>query len=559
MSLPSPRLAAGNIMATAGLVAAITLVSRAVGLSRWVVFSDSVGATCLGTVYATANQVPNVLYEAAAGGALAAVAVPLISAYLHQGKEREADQSASALLTWALLLLVPISLGVIVLADPLAVLLLGSSTQCSADETHAVAALLLLIFAPQIALYGVGVVLTGVLQAHRRFVAAAVAPLLSSLVVIGTYLVYGAAFDPSVPLDRAPRSGIVLLAAGTTAGVAALSLPLLWPTLKTGIRLRPRLRFPDGTAAMARALAGAGLIAVLGQQLVVVVVVLLSNRVEAGTINVYTYTQTAYLLPYALLAVPVATVAFPRFTDPLHRSATVRSTTRGVLLASILGVAGLLTVRREVGAVFLGLDAGSEGPGQVALLALPAGLAAYAPGLLGFSVAAVLTRALYTAGSPMRAAAAISVGWVVAGALPVVWFLSTDVDSPQSLLVLLGLSSSLGMSITALMLSRAVRATWDVAPLGGTGRTVVAAGLAGAAVVVAREILALTYVLPGIEQGPWSAVLMAAILSLVLIAAVGLAVWAVDRAALIAVVNGIRRRPDVTPTLYQTSTSGDQP
>lgn len=545
-------------MATAGLVAAITLVSRAVGLSRWVVFSDRVGTTCLGTVYATANQVPNVLYEAAAGGALAAVAVPLISTYLHQGKEREADQSASALLTWALLLLIPLSLGVIVVADPLAVLLLGSSTQCSADETHAVAALMLLIFAPQIALYGVGVVLTGVLQAHRRFVAAAVAPLLSSLVVIGTYLIYGAAFDPSVPLDQAPRSGIVLLAVGTSAGVAALSLPLLWPTLKTGVRLRPRLRFPDGTAAMARALASAGLIAVLGQQLVVVVVVLLSNRIEAGTINVYTYTQTAYLLPYALLAVPVATVAFPRFTDPLHRSATLRSTTRGVLLASILGVAALLTVRREVGAVFLGLDAGSEGPGQAALLALPAGLAAYAPGLLGFSVAAVLTRALYAAGSPMRAAAAISIGWAVAGVLPVVWFLSTNVDSPQSLLVLLGLSSSLGMSVTALMLSRAVRTTWDVAAFGGAARTGVAAGLAGAAVVVAREILALADLLPGVDQGAWSAVLMAALLSLVLIAAVALAVWVVDRAALISVVNGIRRRPDAPPTQHQTATPGDQ-
>ncbi|MGB3827944.1 MAG: lipid II flippase MurJ [Ornithinimicrobium sp.] len=542
MSIPSPRLAAGSIMATAGLVAAITLVSRAVGLSRWVVFSNSVGTTCLGTVYATANQVPNVLYEAAAGGALAAVAVPLISTYLHQGKEREADHSASALLTWALLMLVPVSLAVILLANPLAVLLMGSSTQCSADETHRVAALMLLVFAPQIALYGVGVVLTGVLQAHRRFLAAAIAPLLSSLVVIGTYLAYGALFDPTVPLDQAPRSGILLLAAGTTAGVVALSLPLLWPTSAIGVRLRPRLRFPDGTGAMARSLAVAGLIAVLGQQVVVVVALVLSNRVGVGTINVFTYTQTAYLLPYALLAVPLATVAFPRFTDPEEGTATLRATTRAVLLTAVLGMAALLILRREAGAVFLSLDAGSSGSGRAALLALPAALAAYAPGLVGFAVAAVLTRALYAVGSPLRAAVAISTGWAVAGVLPVVLFATLNVDSPQSLLVILGLGSSLGMTVTALMLSRAVRVTWHIAALSGTGRVVAAAVVASAVVFAAREILAFLGVWPGVHQGPWSAILSATILSMVLVTAVALAVGTVDRPALVSMVDGIRRR-----------------
>ena len=48
------------------------------------------------------------------------------------------------------------------------------------------------VFAPQVPLYGVGIVLAGVLQAHRRFLSATLAPLLSSLVVIGAYLVYGA-------------------------------------------------------------------------------------------------------------------------------------------------------------------------------------------------------------------------------------------------------------------------------------------------------------------------------------------------------------------------------
>ena len=46
----------------------------------------------------------------------------------------------------------------------------------------------------------------------------------------------------------------------------------------------------------------------------------------------------------------------------------------------------------------------------------PGALSAYAPGLVGFSVAALLTRALYVRGRPMHAALAVAAGWALAGA-----------------------------------------------------------------------------------------------------------------------------------------------
>ena len=54
---------------------------------------------------------------------------------------------------------------------------------------------MLVVFAPQILLYGLAVVLYGILQAHRRFTAPALAPVVSSLVVIAAYLAF-------VPLGR---------------------------------------------------------------------------------------------------------------------------------------------------------------------------------------------------------------------------------------------------------------------------------------------------------------------------------------------------------------------
>jgi putative peptidoglycan lipid II flippase len=49
---------------------------------------------------------------------------------------------------------------------------------------------MLRVFAPQLPLYGAGIVLTGVLQAHHRFAWPVIAPLLSSVTVMGAYQTY---------------------------------------------------------------------------------------------------------------------------------------------------------------------------------------------------------------------------------------------------------------------------------------------------------------------------------------------------------------------------------
>ena len=98
-------------------------------------------------------------------------------------------------------------------------------------------------------LYGVGVVLTGVLQAHGRFTWPALTPVASSLVVMATYAVYGrmSAGGPQEPSAAALR----VLGWGTTLGVAALSLPLIRPARRLGLRIRPTLRLERSVATRA--------------------------------------------------------------------------------------------------------------------------------------------------------------------------------------------------------------------------------------------------------------------------------------------------------------------
>ena len=68
-------------------------------------------------------------------------------------------------------------------------------------------------------------------------------------------------------------------------------------------------------ATRALRLGGAGLWTLLAQQASVLAVLVLARAGgRAGTVAVYQYAQAVYVLPYAVLAVPVATVLFPRLS-----------------------------------------------------------------------------------------------------------------------------------------------------------------------------------------------------------------------------------------------------
>src|SRR5699024_11926766 len=110
------------------------------------------------------------------------------------------------------------------LAPAIAAILVDANSPDSAETQSP--AQYRLMYSPQLVLYGIVAVLTGVLQAHRKFLWPAFAPLLSSLVVIGSYVAYSLAggTDDSWPTH------IGWLGWGTTLGVAALALALALPS-----------------------------------------------------------------------------------------------------------------------------------------------------------------------------------------------------------------------------------------------------------------------------------------------------------------------------------------
>ena len=545
---PVGRLAAGMAGAAAA-IAVLTLLSRVVGFGRWLVFSGTVGSSCVGSAYASANLVPNVLFEVVAGGALAASVVPVLSSAIVRGDTAAASRTASALLTWTVLVLTPVAVVVAVLAGPITSALLRAD-QCPGQGASA--ARMLVAFAPQVVLYGVGIVLTGVLQAHRRFIGPALAPLVSSVVVIGVYLLFaatthrpgGAAAASWLP----DRGGELLLALGTTAGVLVLSLPLLVPAHRAGVRLRPTLRFDAGVAAHARRLAAAGLAGLLAQQLLVLVTVRLTNGSGgAGALNVYQYVQAVYLLPYAVLAVPLATAAFPTLSGQAAADAgeafagTLTRSTRLVVLVAVAGAAVLVAAAPAVGQLFATLDAGGA-----ALGALPLALTAFAPGLVGFSLIAHLGRALFAAGRSAFAARATVAGWLVAVVASVVLvplLAGSASSAPTRTLLALGLASSAGMTVAgALLVAGAARtrvAGTSVGPRLAGSLPILARVVVGAALAAVAGRWATDRVTLG---GAGGALVAGVLGSLVTAAVLVAALWVTDRDDL----RGLVHRGEVT-------------
>ncbi|MGK5174016.1 murein biosynthesis integral membrane protein MurJ [Geodermatophilus sp. CPCC 205761] len=528
------RQVVSGVAGAAALIAVLTVLARLAGFGRTLVFTNAVGAESTGDTYLAANNVPNIVFEVVAGGALAGLVVPMLAGGIAVGDSDQVRRTASALLGWALLVLTPLALLLAVLAEPIAGLLLGTDDAAQVD----LAARFLLVFAPQVLLYGLGIVLAGVLQAHRRFAAPALAPLLSSVVVAGAYLLFAGLGGGRTVEDLSTPAELVL-SVGTTLGVAALTLSLLLPVRRLGLGLRPALRFPVGAAPRVRRLAVAGVLTLAGQQLVAVVAIRLANAgAPDGTQVVYIAGLTLFLVPWAALAVPLATSAYPGLAEraetgdePGFRRALAPAAVL-VVVGSLTAAAVLVAVAGPMARVFL------AGAPAATVAALRDTIIAFAPGLAGYGLVALLTRALYARGLWKAPTVCVLGGWLLAVAADLVL---AGVLPAADRGAALAAGHSLGVTVAGLGLLAVVARVVGPAGLAGVARAglpaLVAAVLAAGAGLLVAGALGADPVPHGALLSVVGAGVLAAATALAVVAAV---MMGTARGALEAAARGLR-------------------
>ncbi|MFF5229420.1 murein biosynthesis integral membrane protein MurJ [Dactylosporangium sp. NPDC000521] len=463
-----------RLVGAAALVAGLTMLSRIAGFARILVFNWSVGPTYLGNAYTAANTIPNIIFELVAGGALASLVVPLLAGAVARQDRQAVARTVSALLGWVLLLLVPMTVLVALLARPLVGLLMPGQPAGAVDA----GADMLRVFAPQLPLYGIGIVLTGTLQTYRRFAWPVIAPLLSSVTVMAVYVTFGRLAGRGADLGQVDDRDLWLLSGGTTLAVAVLTLSLLIPLRRLDLTLRPTLRFDVGGVRTLKPLVVAGIVTVGSQQLVLGLAIALSGYAGKGAVVVYSLAQTIYLLPWAVLAVPVATTAYPGLAeageakDRRGFAEALAPALRTVVVVTFLGAAALVVLAEPVAVVLAELSSRPPDIGQLA-----GGITWFAPGLVGYGLFALLSRALYAGGNAYPAAWATGLGWAVVAATAVPLAVALPLDRRVAALAA---ANSIGMLVLATALWLTVRARAGVEAVAGAARTTAAAATSAA-------------------------------------------------------------------------------
>jgi putative peptidoglycan lipid II flippase len=481
--------AAAGIAQGAALIAGLTILSRLLGLARTLVFSQTVGANCLGAAYVTANQVPNLIYELVLGGALTSAMVPVLARSAEKAGSDPAEkarvaQISSALLTWSVIILVPLTFAIAAAAGPIASLLTPANANAHCVHADVVAATgsMLRVFAPQAVLYGLSVVFCGVLQAYRRFTGPTLAPAVSSLVLIASYLAF-VPLSQGLPLARLPLAAELVLSVGTTLGVAALVVVALVPTLRLHLRLRPALRFPPGVARRAGGLAIVGVVELVAIDLSALVAIALANgRGATGAVVIFNYAGLVFNSVAAVLALSIVTSAFPVLSarDGPVFDQTSAGSTRAVLLMSWLGTALMAAIAVPAAHVL------ASQPDQVPQLIL--GFALFAPGLAAMGVIANLARVMFALGRLKVAAAALAGSWLLVMVADVVL---TELAPPRLVVAALALGNTIGQTVVAIPLVVATRRIRGEAAVRGAGRAGLAGLAAGAAGTVAGVAVSL--------------------------------------------------------------------
>ena len=299
-------------------VAAGTGMSRLTGFARVFVLAYAIGQGSLADLYTKANAAPNLVFELVVGGVLSATLVPLFV----KAREDDDEDAASVLISVGFVAAAVLSLIALggtwvgghwlharFLAD-------GGTSSASLVKLRIVTDLLYLLL-PQVLFYGVASLATAYLNAARRYRTAAFAPVLTNLVSIVAFLIVGLRLQGDhVVLDagRNDTSTVLWLGLGTTVGIAAMAIPMMWAMRSVGVPLRFLPRFRHPVIKRVIRLSGWTFGYVVANQLALLAVVaLLSDNKRYSDAFIF------FQLPHGLIAVSIMTTMTPELASAAAR------------------------------------------------------------------------------------------------------------------------------------------------------------------------------------------------------------------------------------------------
>ncbi|MGZ6963420.1 MAG: murein biosynthesis integral membrane protein MurJ [Acidimicrobiia bacterium] len=319
MTEPPPNDAEGGaehrLVRSSAVVGLGTALSRITGFLR-VSALAALGFARLSDVYNIANSTPNIVYELLLGGILTATLVPLYVEHYERRDERATDAINSV----AIVALAVISILGFIAAPWIIDLYTLRLHGAGKAAQQALATDLLRWFMPQVFFYGLTALATAMLNARRKFAAAAFAPVLNNVVVIAVLLALPrvASEPPTVTSVLADPALVVLLGLGTTAGIVAMALILLPALRGAGARLHWVWEWRHPAVRKLARLSGWTIGYVATNQVAFWVALFLAYG-HSGDASVYLAAFTFFQLPHGLFAVSIMTALAPELASRASR------------------------------------------------------------------------------------------------------------------------------------------------------------------------------------------------------------------------------------------------
>ncbi|HMT20939.1 MAG TPA: murein biosynthesis integral membrane protein MurJ [Promineifilum sp.] len=329
-------LRARHLLRSSVAVMALFALGKFVGLFRARLVAQTFGTSPEYDAFTAANQLPEVFFVVIAGGSLAAAFIPVYSRYLHYEPRSESARLANTVLTLVMLLLGTISALGALAAPWLAQHILVPDFPPAQQQLTADIMRIILI---QTTIFGIGGVLSSILNAHQHFIL----PALATLALDIGYFVGLFAFVPTL--------GIMGLAWGTVVGGVLFVLIQLPALARYGIRYKPQLAIRmQGIRELVR-LMGPRIVTLGTIQVADLIIIRLASGLPTGATSGYFYAYGLMQFPQTLFGTAIALVVFPTLAE-LYNAGDREGLKRAA--ANTLSIIWTLTIPAAAITVLLG-------------------------------------------------------------------------------------------------------------------------------------------------------------------------------------------------------------
>ncbi|EFV11716.1 murein biosynthesis integral membrane protein MurJ [Segniliparus rugosus] len=304
---PAPHDSTRRAVATGGLVALATLLSRITGFVKAVLVLV-VLTPAVSSAFNVANQIPNMVAELVLGAVITQAFVPVLV------RASVTDEDGGTAFTQRM---IGLTLAVLAAATALSFLLAPALLPRFLDHGGGkvpgrLVAQLLLLLLPQTFFYGLFSLGNAVLNQRDRFQPGAWAPVVNNLVVIAALLVF-----PLLPESADPNAltvpQILVLGLGATIGVVAQAVTLLPALRRADVRLRPKWGV-DSRLKQFGSTVAAMVCYVVISQVGLLVALQVAGRVDEGGPSIYQNVWLLIQLPYGVLGVTIITMMTPQLS-----------------------------------------------------------------------------------------------------------------------------------------------------------------------------------------------------------------------------------------------------